>query len=353
MRVASFIILLTSSLAFANSESICSENITLTGKIVTSCKINEKSYANSLILKIDYQNTRVVPALIKQQLPPDFIRQSGQQNISCLYRMKFTNDNIAGIQKLNLKDGNDYGRTHGVEFGASCFTQDGLNHSFIYSTDLFTERMKDTYWNQHSSKDVNFTSENIFTYLQDNIRQGKASYWKRGVGFINLTNKLKWDLAQSTGQQMWFHEIMNSIVSNSARDYIYHEGSKDKWGAFIVLAIGLHEKYLLEKQWFLTYSAEVGVRAATLRGSSQIFSTLSSKLTYMNSSSRFFYLRGQSTMTSYLNSSRIIENTIAIGTESKRGVYMELAVLNQNGRRASLQDIDDDLLVQVVLGYRQ
>ena len=236
--------------------------------------------------------------------------------------------------------GDDFGRTHGLELALSCSSEDGISQTFSYSTELYSDPDRKSAYMMDSGNVTmkqKFTSENIFTFLQDNINQGKATYWKRGVGFINLSDKKKWNLLQSTGQQEWFHHVVNSISRGSAYEYEYIDGSKDQWGAFVTLAIGLQENRKFGDRCKLSVGADVGFRASTLVKTSTLNASAYAQFSYQVTDSKSIYLRAQSDLIQR-SDSRIIENTLTAGIQNKSGSYIEAGVTNQIGNR---QDVPD------------
>ncbi len=315
------------------------------GESVATCSLKEEDF-NTPILKIDYEANEI-PAEIKAALPEQFVKDTQGKKTSCVYRFKLSNDNqqmvgrIAEGSRLNQNlYGDDAGRTHGLDVGVSCASADGISSAFTYSTELYSDPNK---YSEQKLSDGNykmkqkFTSENIFAILQDNINQGKVTYWKRGVGFINLSEKKKWGLLQSTGQQEWWHGIVNKVKPGTAMQYDYEEGSKDKWGAFVTLAIGLQENRKLGDRCTLKLNADVGGRLSTLNGTSTLNLNLQAEVAYQISGNASVYLRAQSE-TILRSDSRITENTLAAGVRTKAGSYIEFGATGQVGNRKDVSD---------------
>ncbi len=326
------------------SNGSCESVKSTSGDEVMSCSIKDSDY-QAPIVKLDFEAGKI-PAEITSKLPEKFLDETKGKKVSCLFRMKMENDNQQMIGRrstdpvLNNKYGDDFGRTHGLDVGLSCASEDGISQAFSYSTELFSKPDLSSAVNTASgivTMKQRFTSENIFTFLQDNINQGKATYWKRGVGFINLSEKKKWDLLQSTGQQEWFHSIVNQISPGNAYDYKYVEGSRDEWGAFVILAIGLQENRKLGDRCTLSTSADVGVRVSSLKDTSTLNLNATAKFSYQVSDSKSIYLRAQTELTQR-SSSRIVENTIAAGLQTNKGSYVEMGVTTQSGNRKDVPD---------------
>lgn len=335
------------------------------GETVMSCAIEEKDYNDSVILKNEYTAGKIPPQ-IEASLPAAFRLEAKKKNVSCVFRFKSTNDNI---NLLGCKDkdriqrakkcGDDFGYTHGLSTAISCATEDGISTTFSYSTDLYSspdlDSMKmDADGTNHLKQ--KFTSENIFGILQDSINQNKVTYWKRGIGFINLSEKNKWGLMQSTGQQEWFHHVINKISPSEAYDYTYVEGSKDKWGPFVTLSIGLQENRRIGDKCKLSLSADVGGRLSTIKESNTLNLNLNGKFSYELSQNGSIYLRGQSE-TVVRPSSTVTQQSLAVGYERKSGTFFEAGVTKQKGNRTDVADTPNayvnknDLLVYMRVGY--
>lgn len=315
------------------------------GEAVATCSIKDSDYQVP-ILKMDYE-LATLPVQIQEALPAQFIKDTQGKKISCIYRFGLTNDNQQmlgrGAEKNSAKAnryGDDFGRTHGMNIGISCASADGLSNAFTYSTELYSD--PDRYSaqklpNGNVSMRQKFTSENIFMLLQDDINKGKVTYWKRGVGFINLSEKKKWGLLQSTGQQEWFHDVVNKISAGSAYQYTDVDGKKDQWGAFITLAIGLQENRKFGDHCTLKLNADVGARISSLKDTSTVNLNSQAKMSYQVSENASIYVRAQSE-TIVRSSSVITENTLATGVETPAGMQVELGVMAQNGNRTDVSD---------------
>lgn len=334
------------------------------GEAVAVCTVEPDDYRTP-ILKIDYAANEI-PVSIQKQLPDKFIQDTQNKKVSCVYRFKLSNDNQIllgrGLDKNENRNiyGDDFTRTHGLDVGISCASADGVSNAFVYSTELYSDPDRSTARENREgnvSMKQKFTSENIFAVIQDNINQGNVTYWKRGVGFINLSDKKKWGLLQSTGQQEWFHSIANKISSASAYEYSYQEGTKDQWGAFVTLAIGLQENRKMGDRCQLKLNADVGTRVSTLKDTSTLNINAEAKLSYQVTDNASVYLRGQSE-TILRASSRLTENTIAAGVETRAGSYAELGVMDQRGNRKDVPDRPNfftgknDLQVILKVGYK-
>jgi hypothetical protein len=335
------------------------------GQAVASCSIQSEDF-NVPIVKVDYSENQL-PDPIKEVLPLDFIKDTKNKKISCIYRFQLRNDNQQMFGRSgqrntseNMFYGDDLGRTHGMDVGVSCASADGVSNAFVYSTDLYTKVVPGSSRplpDGNYSRKINFTSENIFALLQDNINQNKVTYWKRGVGFINLTEQKKWGLLQSAGQQEWFHRVQNQISPGSSDQYTYEDGSKDQWGGFVSLAVGLQTNRKLGDRCQLKLNADAGGRLSTLKDSSTLNLNLESKLTYQVTDNASIYLRAQSEVTRR-SSSTVIENSLAAGVESKTGARLELGVTKQTGNRNDVSDLKNkltgknDLQVFVRVGYK-
>lgn len=344
----------------------CETIHTTNGEAVATCTVRPEDYQVP-ILKIDYAPNEI-PAVIQKQLPEKFIQDTQNKKVSCVYRFKIANDNQVllgrGLNKNKNENrniyGDDFGRTHGLDVGVSCASVDGVSNAFVYSTELYSDPDRSTARETREgnvSMKQKFTSENIFSVIQDNINQGNVTYWKRGVGFINLSDKKKWGLLQSTGQQEWFHSIANRISTASAYEYSYQEGTKDQWGAFVTLAIGLQENRKIGDRCQLKLNADIGTRVSTLKDTSTLNLNAEAKLSYQVSDNASVYLRAQSE-TILRSSSRLTENTIAAGIETRAGSYAELGVMDQRGNRKDVPDRPNfftgknDLQVILKVGYK-
>lgn len=335
------------------------------GESVLSCAIEDADYDNSVIVKNDYKKGELPPE-IQAGLSESFNKDAQKKNVSCVFRFKTTNDNrqLLGCkyptsEETREKCGDDYYRTHSVNVGVNCSTDDGLTTSFSYGTELYSDPVmgsayRDVRGVTHMKQ--KFTSENIFGVLQDNINKGEVTYWKRGVGFINLSEKKKWGLGQSTGQQEWFHNMINKNNPGMAYDYTYEEGSKDKWGPFVTLSIGLQENRKIGDSCKVTASADVGGRLSTLKDSSTLNLNLNGKISYAVSQNGAIYMRAESE-TVARRSSVVSEQSLAVGYERKSGGFLEIGVTKQGGNRKDVPDRPNilsgknDLMVFLRAGY--
>lgn len=330
-----------SSISLSKCETVTSTS----GESIATCTLREEDF-NTPIFKEDYEPNQI-PTLIKENLPEQFVKDSRDKKVSCVYRVKLSNDNQQMVgrsaEKKSIKNntyGDDFGRTHGLDVGVSCASSDGVSNAFAYSTELYSDADRLSAQRLASgnvSMKQKFTSENIFSLLQDNINQGKVTYWKRGIGFINLSEKKKWGFLQSTGQQEWFHGVVNRVSKGSAYEYEYEEGSKDKWGGFVMLAVGLQENRKLGDRCTLKLSADVGARLSTLKGTSTLNLNLQAEMAYQVTDKASVYLRAQSE-TTVRSDSRITENTLAAGIRSRAGNYVEIGATAQSGNRNDVQD---------------
>jgi len=322
----------------------CNNVSSPSGEVVAECSIKDEDYKYPIV-KIDYDSTQSLPPELKSSLSDKFIKENEGQKISCVFRFKMINDNLQlpGQKRDTNQDpiGDDRGYTHGSEVGVSCLSVDGQSTAFSYSTDLYTEpdfNSKQWQKNGHLGLKQKFTAENIFSLVQDNINQGRATYWKRGVGFINLSQKRKWGLLQADGQQQWYHDVMNRVNKGSAYEYTNIEGTLDHWAGFVTLAIGLQENRKLGQNCSIHLNADAGVRIATRAQSSMINANLGTQFNYQMTDNYFAYLKAQSEI-KVRKSSQVLENTIAAGVRSRQGGYVEAGVMSQKGNRQDVPDL--------------
>lgn len=341
---------------FTNSNSSCGqEKVDLYGNVTMQCEIKESDDSKSPILKLDYEPGKI-PSPIRQILPQEFIDDTKNKKVSCLFRFKTLNDNTGA----GIKHGDDFGRTLQTEVGVSCTTMDGLTSVYTYSTELFSkgdQNSKALQPNGTTKMNQTFTSENIFSYMQDNIQKGKTSYWRAGVGFINLSQKNKWGIFQSTGQQHFVHNILNQISKGSAFDFQDIEGNKDAWGAFVALSVGLQESRRLSDRCKLSYSAEVGARLSTLSGTSQLTAKAEARLDYKLMGNGSVYLKANAQMIRQ-NTATVTELSAAAGYKTKKGSYGEVGLIKQIGNYTHVPDFKNiatgknDLLWYFLIGKR-
>ncbi|WP_165803953.1 Ig-like domain-containing protein [Limnohabitans planktonicus] len=344
----------------------CETIQTSSGEAVATCAVLPEDY-KKLIVKIEYPADQI-PDLMQKQITKKFVQDVKNKKLSCIYRYIQSNDNQVMVgrglnpdknENLNIY-GDDFYRTHGLAVGISCASEDGISNSFGYSTELYSDPDLSTgrgTTEGNVSMNQKFTSENIFSFIQDNINKGNFTYWKRGVGFINLSDKKKWGLLQSTGQQQWFHNVLNRVSKASSYEYTYEEGSKDTWGAFVTLAIGLQENRKIGDRCQLKLNADVGGRISTLKDTSTFNINAQAKLAYLVTDNLSVYLRAQSEKIER-SSSQITENTLAAGVESQAGSYLELGAMGQRGNRKDVPDRPNfftgknDLQVILKVGYK-
>ncbi len=333
------------------------------GEGILTCSVRDEDFDNSLILKINY-TPETLPSELKEKFSPEFNKKTENKKINCVFRFTLTNDNQQMLGRMseqkakNDSYGDDFGRTHSLGVGISCLSEDGINSVYTYSTELYSN--PDIYTAQREasgniSVKQKFTSENIFSLIKDNINQNKATYWKKGVGFINLSQKDKWGFLQSTGQQKWFHNKINSIRTGSAYDYTNEEGSADSWGAFVMLSVGLQVNRQFGDRCKLNLNADAGGRLANLKQST-INLNAAAKLSYQIFGDGDVYLSAQSEVTRRPGST-VTENTLAVGYETSTGGFIQLGVTQQNGNRTDVPDSvnrytnKNDYMISAKIGY--
>ncbi len=339
------------------------------GTSVVTCAIEPSDYTDSVITKVEFKSGKI-PLELQKNLPPEFIREAQNKNVSCVIRLKMINDNRGALgckdrstgitnNDKNAECGDDFGLTHGMSVGVGCQTADGISNTYSYSTDLYSNpNLKSEKIDHDGTTHLNqkFTSENIFSWMQDNINQGNATYWKRGVGFINLSEKKKWGFGQSTGQQEWFHYMINRVAVGQAYDYTYEEGSKDRWGAFVALNVGLQENRTFGDRCKLSMSVDVGGRLATVKDSNTLNLNADAKFSAQLSENGAVYLRAQSE-TVVRPGSTVSNHTIAAGYERTSGTQIEMGITKQNGNRKDVWDKPNiyskvnDLIVSLKVSY--
>jgi hypothetical protein len=347
-----------------NGSNDCVEKVGLTGETYMSCAVKEVDFDDTLILKINYTPSSF-PSDLKKMLPPDFTQKIEKKNVSCVFNVDLGNDNqqmLGRKAEQHIKNsaefGDDFFRTHKLGVGINCVSEDGINSSYVYSTELYSDPDRlsaQRLANGNVGMKQHFTSENIFALIQDNINQNGVSYWKQGLGFINLSQKKKWGLLQSTGQQEWFHERMNAIKRGSAYDYEYEEGSKDKWTPFVALGMGLQMNKKYGDRCKINASAEVGARIAGLKQST-LNLNLNAKASYRITDNGSIYISASDEST-VRSGSIVRETTLAVGVESRRGSYLQLSATQQRGNRKDVPDKPNvytnknDLWISIKLGY--
>lgn len=345
-------------------EPDCAEKVTTTGETYMSCSVRETDFDNNLIIKADY-TPATFPAQLKAKLPLDFAQKIEKKNVSCLFTFSMSNDNQQMLGRRaeqhvkNSTYGDDFARTHGLGVGLSCLSEDGITSSYSYSTELYSNPDRTSAQREASgnvSMNQRFTSENIFALIQDNINQNQVSYWKQGVGFINLSEKKKWGALQSTGQQDWFHERINSIKQGSSYDYNYVEGTKDRWAPFVSLSLGLQMNKKFGDRCSLSASAEVGARVATEKQST-LTAAATAKLSYQVTDSGSIYLSAKDE-TTVRRAAAVRETTLAAGVETRAGSFAQISAARQSGNRKDVPDRPNiytgknDTLISIKLGYR-
>lgn len=345
-------------------EPDCAEKVTTTGETYMSCSVRETDFDNNLIIKADY-TPATFPAQLKAKLPLDFAQKIETKNVSCLFTFSMSNDNQQMLGRRaeqhvkNSTYGDDFARTHGLGVGLSCLSEDGITSSYTYSTELYSNPDRTSAQREASgnvSMNQRFTSENIFALIQDNINQNQVSYWKQGVGFINLSEKKKWGALQSTGQQDWFHERINSIKQGSSYDYNYVEGTKDRWAPFVSLSLGLQMNKKFGDRCSLSASAEVGARVATEKQST-LTAAATAKLSYQVTDSGSIYLSAKDE-TTVRRAAAVRETTLAAGVETRAGSFAQISAARQSGNRKDVPDRPNiytgknDTLISIKLGYR-
>lgn len=203
----------------------------------------------------------------------------------------------------------------------------------------------------------NFTAENVIQFVQDNIQQNKATFWKRGIGFINLSEKDKWGILQSTGQQNWFHGLMNKIKPGVVTEYDNFEGQNDKWAGFISLAVGLQENRKIGDRCHLNYSAELNGQISNHKSMSSVGINLNGKISYLigqDHNSLYLRINGNSQLS---NNSNVGSATLAAGFKNPNGSFFEFGIVRPKGSNPNIKqdkpnifNMKSDSLVFVQLG---
>lgn len=345
-------------------EPDCAEKVAETGETYMSCSVRETDFDNNLIIKADYTPATFPPEL-KAKLPPDFSQKIEKKNVSCIFTFSMINDNQQMLGRRaeqhvkNSTYGDDFSRTHGMGGGLSCLSEDGITSSYSYSTELYSDPDRLSAQRQPTgnvSMNQRFTSENIFALVQDNINQNQVTYWKQGVGFINLSEKKKWGALQSTGQQQWFHERINSIKTGSAYDFNSIEGSKDRWAPFVSLSLGLQMNKKFGDRCSVSASAEVGARVAS-QNQSAVNAAESAKLAYQVTDNGSIYLSAKDE-TTVRSTSVVRETTLAAGVETRVGSFAQISAGRQSGNRKDVPDRPNvftgknDIMISIKMGYR-
>lgn len=320
------------------------------GESMMSCQVPDEEIDNNVITKTPEFEPGEIPSAIKDILPKEFVRDVQNKKVSCVFNFRMQNDNqqmfgckgrvdgVSGTVQQGEKCGDDWGNTHGIKLGISCSSDDGLSQTFTYTTDLFSDPVMGTMTRDANGirhMDQKFLSENIFTYIQDNVNQGKMTYWRRGVGFVNITSKKKWGLLQSTGQQEWFHHFRNRNGDN-AIEYNYIDGSTNKWGPFVTLATGLQASKELGSFCKVSSSVEVGTRLSSLKESNLVYGGANAKFGVTVGEGQIYARTGYDL--TRRPSSTISETTLAVGYERKSGTKIEMGVKSQSGNREDVPD---------------
>lgn len=333
---------------------------------VVACGATPEDYDNSVIAKVDFEPGKI-DSRLNEAIPADFREDTKNKKVSCLFRFKIQNDNLEMIgackaeTKKSAHCGDDSGRTHSLGVGVSCTSEDGLSKTFDYNTELFSERQFSNgkfVRNSEGHIKQKFISENIFSFIRDNINQGKATYWKRGVGFINMADQKKGGPLSAANQQEWFHSTVNKVKENTVATYHYEEGSMDKWGAFVTMSVGLQEHASLGNRCRVSVAGESGFRAGTIKDSSYWNASGNAKLSYDVTHSSAIYLRARHEMTDRPGSSFTQESSVATGFErTKTGTFIEFGASKQNGNRTDVYDAPNaltgknDTLIFMRVGY--
>lgn len=331
----------------------CTSLTSAQGDSVMSCTVPDSTIDENLIVKLPEYGEGQIPSPLKNILPIQFIKDVANKKVTCVFNFRTVNDNqqIIGCKGSRgqgsgksiigpEKCGDDWGYTHGLDVGLSCTSADGLAQTFTYSSDLFTDPDRSTRWydsSGNSHMDQKFISENIFSFIQDNVNEGKVSYWRRGIGFVNMSSKKKWGLLQSTGQQEWFHDLRNRSKPGDAIDYNYVEGNTDKWGAFVTLATGLQAKKELSSSCRITASGEIGARLSSLKDSNLIYGSINSRFGVAVGSGQI-YARAEYDYKRRMDSG-VGKSTLAVGYETFKGTKFEVGATSQKGNRKDVPDL--------------
>ena len=309
------------------------------------CPVLSSEVDKSLVVAQSYPVGQF-PEILKKQLRPDFFEQFSKKNTFCAFQFKMKNDNQQMIgrrghsQSANLKLGDDFGDTHQIETQVSCTTEDGISTVFLYSTDLFTKpELSQTTRSDDGTYHLKqtFTTENIFALLQDNKKQNQLMYWKQGVGLINLTDEKRGGFWQATGQQSWFHHLVNRVKTAEANDYQYIEGSQNRWGPFVQAAVGLQGSKSLSQRCQISFSADLGGTVSALTAARHVEASAEARLNFdVGPGALYFRVQDEAIRRtdSYVNFA-----TVAGGYQTKKGTAVEGGVVHQQGNRRDVPDL--------------
>lgn len=329
---------------------------------MVACSSPDEDVDNSVITKVEFEPGKIDPRL-NDVIPEEFRKDTKDKKTACIIRFKMMNDNKEMIgMNQEQGSGDDVGRTHSLGLSVSCSSEDGLSKTFSYDSELYTNpEMANGKFVRDSENRVKqkFVSETVFAFVQDNINQGKATYWKRGFGFINKTDKKTFGPLSSANQQEWFHATLNKISGEgSAVTYNYEQGSMNKWGAFVTMSVGLQEHANLGNRCRVSLAAETGFRAGTIKDSSYWNASANAQFSYDITKGNAIYLRGRYDATDRPGSSFVREQSVALGLQRiKSGTYLEVGTMKQQGNRTDVHDIPNvhtgknDSMIFLRLGY--
>lgn len=311
---------------------------------VVGCGTQPEDFNNTVVTKIDFEPGKIDPRL-KGIISEQFIKDTKDKKTSCLITLELQNDNkeLLGFPSDALGGpGDDMAKTHKLGVNVSCTSEDGLSKTFSYDSTLFSERVKENGFNAYTADDKarqKFISETVFSVVQDNIKQNKLTYWKRGVGFINVTDKKTMGPLSSANQQEWFHGVVNKVGGDNAITYQYEEGSLNKWAPFVTMSMGLQKHASLGNRCHIGMAAETGFSLGTIEQANYWNATANAKVSYDVTRGSAFYLRGRYDATDRAGSSFVQERSVAFGfNRIKSGTFLEVGVTNQKGNRTDVYD---------------
>lgn len=312
---------------------------------VVGCSATAEDYSKSVIGKIDFAPDKIDPRL-NSIVSEDFRKDAKGKKVSCIIIFNMTNDDkqMLGVKGSAADTGDDAGHTHGLGLSLNCTTEDGISKTFSYDAQLYSQP---EFQNGQSVVQPDgrikqkIISETIFAFLQDNINQGKLTYWKRGVGFINVTDQQKLGPLSPANQQQWFHGMVNKIGGEgSAPVYQNEQGSMNKWAPFVSMSVGLQQHAQLGNRCFVSVAGDTGFRLSPMKDASYWNANANAKISYRVTSGSALYVKGSYDMTNRPGSSVVQQSSAAAGFQLlKSGTFIELGSMKQQGNRKDVLDI--------------
>jgi hypothetical protein len=165
---------------------------------------------------------------------------------------------LVGTLTKKRIDGNDYGRTHGMDIRIAHRNSKDITYTFGAYTELYTKPLPSAI---KGHNDILFTEDDVISLTRDNKAKKKMVYSSVGVGW-QILNSDKPIAGGATSQQSAFHSLAKA---KNHRSYAYlSDGEPIRSGPFLEMALGLHKIMATGGKCTITPQLEVGTHVSSV-----------------------------------------------------------------------------------------